>query len=98
MGPRIEETDADTSCCCLCCHCVLLLLMLLLLVLLLLLLLIFVLLVLLVLLLLSGILQLIDAFYGWTTSEAHRDILPVCVYECVCEGVWHFLALEWHLL
>lgn len=77
----------------------LLLLLLLLVLLLLLLLLIFVLLVLLVLLLLlSGILQLIDAFYGWTTSEAHRDILPVCVYECVCEGVWHFLALEWHLL
>lgn len=93
MGPRIEETDADTSCCC---YCVLLLLLLLLLVLLLLLLLlIFVLLVLLVLLLLlSGILQLIDAFYGWSTSEAHREILPVCV----CEGVWHFLALEWHLL
>lgn len=61
----------------------LLLLLLLLLVLLLLLLLIFVLLVLLVLLLLSGILQLIDAFYGWTTSEAHREILPVCVYVCV---------------
>lgn len=76
----------------------LLLLLLLLVLLLLLLLLIFVLLVLLVLLLLSGILQLIDAFYGWTTSKAHRDILPVCVYECVCEGVWHFLALEWHLL
>lgn len=36
----------------------------------------------------------------WLDNErsSQRDTPCVFVYECVCEGVWHFLALEWHLL
>lgn len=32
----------------------------------------------------------------WLDNEQSSQRYTPCV--CVCEGVWHFLALEWHLL